>query len=446
MPREPSERRVLVVDDEPEAHGLFQFLLAPHEIAFEFFSDPPAALDRLAEAEFDVVMTDLVMPKLDGAQVCERATATRPDIPVIVFSAEACIGSVREAMHAGALDFIAKPLTRPGVSSALERAFAWRDARAPLVRARTSFDRTLEARSTAMQQLASVFDRVAASEANVLVRGETGVGKSALARALHDRSSRAAGAFVVVDCATLTDGIALAELFGHARGAFTGARDERRGLIADAHGGTLFLEGVDDLGAGVQAKLLRVLDERRVRPIGGDIAIDVDFRTIASGSAALDAASRGFRSDLFYRLAAIVVDVPPLRDRKEEIPSLAAEVLARHGVHATFSDEAMRALCTHDWPGNARELENAALHAAALAGPRSIALQDLPPAVQRPPDARAADPTAGLVTADALLRRHAMRVLAATGYNLRGSARLLGIDRKTLERQLAAWGVLRKRR
>lgn len=446
----PRPRRVLVIDDQPEIGDLFQFLLAPHNVKFDFFTDPALALEHLGRGSFDAVLADLVMPRLDGAQLCERARGTRPDVPVIIFSAEACIATVREAMHAGAIDFLPKPLTRPAVATALTRAFARRDA-TPLSRVGVAVEATLTPGSPAMQRLADVFDRMAVSDASVLVRGETGVGKAELVRAIHDRSARASRPFVVVDCAALTETVVDAELFGHVRGAYTGAGAERRGLIAAADGGTLFFAGVDLLAAGVQAKLLRVLDDRRVRPLGSDTSSEVDFRIMASGAASLTADTATFRRDLFYRLATFAVDVPPLRERTEEIPDIVRRVLAEHGApvldkESLVSDDAMLALREYAWPGNRRELENAVLHARALAGARPIARADLPPAVQTACPVAPKAPVEELVTADMLLRRYAMRVLASTGYNLRGTARLLGIDRKTLERQLADWGVLRPRR
>jgi DNA-binding NtrC family response regulator len=384
--------RVLVVDDEPGVRESLRMLLQnEHDVSAA--SDVASALRLLDEEPPDLVLLDLVMPGPSGLDLLGELS-TRPDPPqVIVLTATKTVATAVEAMKRGAADYVTKPFEvealRIKVRQLLEhRALA---EEVQQLRARVDGEDRLESllgRSAAMHDVFHTLRRVAGSRATVLIHGESGTGKELAAHAVHKLGSRADGPFVAVNCAAIPESLIESELFGHERGAFTDAVDRRTGRFEAASGGTLFLDEIGELSPSVQAKLLRVLQERSLERVGGGETIEVDVRVIAATNRDLesDVAAGRFRGDLFYRINVVPVVLPPLRERREDIRMLAIHFLERVRAEAgreslRLSDEALATLERYPWPGNVRELENAIEHAVALCEGDRVELEDLPRAV-----------------------------------------------------------------
>ncbi|MCB9689409.1 MAG: sigma-54-dependent Fis family transcriptional regulator [Alphaproteobacteria bacterium] len=430
--RAASDRgRVLVVDDDPTLRDTLALVLADRGLDVRTACDAHQARERCDGC--DVVVTDVRMPGEDGLQLA-RTLVTRPDPPaVIVLTAFGGFDDAVAALRAGVTDFLSKPVPTPELIAAVNRALRLHGARPPA----SPEVPTLDGASLAMGRLRDRVARMGPLEGTVVIHGETGTGKERVARGLHAASRRADGPFVAVNCATLPEALAESELFGHVRGAFTGAVTDQPGLLRQADGGTLFLDEIGDLPAAVQPKLLRALEERSVRPVGGGREVPVDVRVIAAShrDLAADVEAGRFREDLWFRLAELELEVPPLRERTDDVPELAEafleQTVATEGLRVTaFSDEAMGCLCAWSWPGNVRELRHVVYQAAALADGPTIGLDDLPPRLLRP-HAEIAAPTL-----DHVERAHIERVLASVGGNRTAAARILGVDRKTLYRKL----------
>jgi DNA-binding NtrC family response regulator len=440
--------RVLVIDDDP---AVVEFLV--EELAAEYDATgetvPQIGLERAAAGEFDVVITDVEMPGLRGTELLAELLERRPGQLVLLITAFGSIELAVQAVRAGACDFVTKPFKMPTLLLGLERALRERTMRREIVRLRRELgdDRgNLVATSPAMTKALDLARRAARSSANVLITGESGSGKGALARWIHDRGPRADGPFVHVNCAALPSGLVEAELFGVRRGAFTDARESRDGLFVEASGGTIFLDEIAEMPLDVQSKLLQVLESSRVRPVGGGEA-PIDARVIAATNRGIDAAvaANQFRLDLFFRLNVIRIEVPPLRERAGDIPELVSALLARAARGAAgpvgITDDAMRWLVRHDWPGNVRELANVVERAVALTDHDTIVLED----VRDLPARAAVDPTGDLLASAAerqlpleeVERAYIRRVLDANAGNVSRAARILGIDRRTLYRKLA---------
>jgi DNA-binding NtrC family response regulator len=444
---------VLIVEDEPDVAALLRRVIeAAGDYRVRVCLDG-GALDRiLAEGPPDLVFTDLMMSGLDGFQVIARAREIDPDVPVVVVSAYSTIENAVKAVKAGAFDFLPKPFSPESVELVLAKTTRDRGLReraAELSRQARERDpdlRALLGESVAMRGLREWILRVRDTRTNVLIEGESGTGKELVARALH----AGRGPFVAVNLAAVPNELAEAELFGHRRGAFTGATTDRPGLIIEADGGTLFLDEVNAATPAVQAKLLRVIEDRRLRPVGANAEVTLDFRLVCATNQRLDGLVEAavFRRDLYHRLKVLHVEIPPLRAHREDVPLLAEHFLARyaraHGRRTRrFSPSAMSALFDASWPGNVRELENAVEQAVILCEdtwtevPREV----LPPALggrsgllEVPASEDAAD---GRTLAE-VEARHIHQVLRETGGNKSAAARILGIDYKTLLRRLAA--------
>ena len=443
--------RVLVIDDERSMCELLEaglkqggFLVAARTSAAE-------ALRVLAAEDFDAVVTDLNMPGMNGADLCERIAANRPDVPVIVITAFGSLEAATAVIRAGAYDFITKPLDIEVLALALDRAVRLRSLKEEVKRlhiavARSERFHDLLGESPPMRDLFDLIARAAPSEASVLLIGETGTGKELAARAIHAQSRRADGPFIAINCAALPETLIESELFGHERGAFTGAVKQKEGLLLKASGGTLFLDEVGELPLGLQPKLLRALQERSLRPVGGDAEVSFDVRIVAATNSDLEEALEGgsFRKDLFFRLDVIRIEVPPLRARGNDILLLAQrfteECAARTVKKITgISSAAGAKLLAYPWPGNVRELENAIERAVALTGYELLAVEDFPERVQsyRPSEFLAvSDDPAAMAPLAEIERRYILRVLEAVGDNKALAARILGLDRKTLYRKL----------
>jgi DNA-binding NtrC family response regulator len=354
-----------------------------------------------------------------------------------------------EAIRRGAADYLSKPYDVDAIRIVVARALQHRElamenrALRRGLRDRYRLDNVV-GRSEAMLQVYKTAARVASTDATVLIQGESGTGKELVARAIHTASPRASGPFVAVDCGAIAEGVLESELFGHARGAFTGAQVARRGLFEEAHHGTLFLDEIGDIGSNLQARLLRALQEGTIRRVGANEPIAVDVRVVAATNRDLEAAVKQgtFRADLYYRLHVVSIVIPPLRERREDIPLLAEHFAQKHGraEGSAISPEARELLLAHDWPGNVRELENVIARALAL-NPSGVVLpEDLPEAIRaaaRPASSPAPLPdTTDRPTLAELERRYASQVLLETGGNKTRAAEILGIDRKTLYRIL----------
>ena len=444
--------RVLVVDDVQSMCEMLAERLPPLGFEVVWRTSGDEALALLATTDVDAVVTDLNMQGMNGLELCDRIVAGRPDVPVIVITAFGNLDTAIAAIRAGAYDFIVKPFDIKVLALSLERAVEHRRLRAEVKRLRRTVEESrrfgeLLGTSAAMQAVYALLDQVAPSESSVLVSGETGSGKELVARALHERSRRHGGPFVAINCAAVPE----SELFGHARGAFTDARAARTGLMAQANGGTLFLDEIGDLPLGLQPKLLRVLQERRVRPVGGDAEIALDFRLVCATNQDLESAveEKRFREDLYFRVNVITVKLPPLRARGGDVLLLAQHFVdcdaAKAGKPVTgISPEAAHLLMAYPWPGNVRELQNCIERALALARYDQITVDDLPEKIRahrRSHVVVAADDPSELPSLEEMERRYILRVMEAVAGNKTLAAQILKVGRKTLYRKLEQYAA-----
>jgi two-component system response regulator AtoC len=438
---------LLVVDDDQVARELLAETLAREGYRVRVAGGGEEAL-RLAGAEpFDMALVDLRMPDLDGLGVLKQLAMIQPDLPVVILTAFATIETAIEAVNAGAFDYLSKPFRMEEIKIVVRRTLdARRLARENLqyrqeLRARYGFE-GLIGQSHQMVEIYKLIARMAALDTTVLIEGETGTGKELVARAIHGASARAARPFVVVDCAALPEALFESELFGHERGAFTGAFAARRGLLETSTGGTCFLDEIGELTAPLQAKLLRTLQERSIRRVGGNDPIPVDVRVIAATNRDLRrlVADGGFRDDLYYRLNVVTITVPPLRERASDIPLLAQhflEIFARRSGRPIrrLAPEAVALLAGYRWPGNVRELEHVIERATALSAAETLLPDDLPPHLREERDRAPRLPADGMTLED-VKRWYVNKVLEESGGNKLRAAELLGIDRRTLYRIL----------
>jgi len=381
------EPRILIVDDEPDMVDNCARLLRRSGHRCLTATDPRRALALLESERPDLVLTDLKMPEVDGLAVLRRAHELDPTLPVIVITAFATIESAVAAVKEGAFDYLPKTFSVDELTIVVDRALRQRrlaqENRNLREQLQTTFGlENVVGRSPAMAQVFELVKKAARSEANILILGESGTGKELIARAVHANSPRAAQAFVPVDCASLPENLLESELFGHEKGAFTGAIRAKPGLMEVASGGTLFLDEIGDLPVSLQVKLLRALQERQIRRVGGTALLDVDVRVVSATNRHLrQAVAAGqFREELYYRVNVIEIQLPPLRERAGDIRLLAHAFLKRYGQGRAqaFDDAAMGALEAYAWPGNVRELQNVVERACALAESDTITRRDLP--------------------------------------------------------------------
>ncbi|HEY8518098.1 MAG TPA: sigma-54 dependent transcriptional regulator [Candidatus Binatia bacterium] len=447
---------ILIVDDDASMCETLAVGLEPRGYEVRWTTSALEALDLLAGCAFDAVVTDLNMRGMNGIELCSRIAADRPDVPVIVITAFGSLDTAVGAIRAGAYDFITKPLELEALVLALERAIALRRLREEVRRLREARDAAygdgeLIGASPAMRRVHELIDRIVDSDASVLITGESGTGKEVVARSLHRRGRRSRGPFVAINCAALPETLLESELFGHVRGAFTDARASRTGLFVQANGGTLFLDEIAELPLSLQPKLLRALQERVVRPLGGDTEIPFDVRLITATNRDLETAVHEgrFREDLYFRVNVIHIPLPPLRARGGDILLLAQRFIKEYGARAGknvtgLSPQAAERLLAYSWPGNVRELENCIERAIALAQHDKILPDDLPEKVRdyrRSHVLVASDDPAELVPLEEVERRYILRVMEAVGGNKSQAAQILGLGRKTLYRKLEAYGA-----
>ncbi len=446
--------RVLVLDDDAAMCRILERGLAREGFDVKAVVTPREVHDLLAAEDFDVLVVDLNLRGTTGLEVAREALALRPGIPVVVITAFGSLDAAVSAIRAGAFDFLTKPFEIEVAAIAIERAVRFRRLHDDVRRLREAgghrpaFEE-LVGKSPAMQRLYDLVDRIRDSDATVLVTGESGTGKDLVARALHRTGRRARGPFVAVNCAALPEPLLESELFGHVKGAFTDARAPRTGLFVQAHRGTLFLDEVGELAPGTQAKLLRALQDRVVRPVGSDSEVPFDARVIAATNRDLaHAVERGtFREDLFFRLGVLEIEVPPLRARGNDVLALAQHFLAQATEEAgkpvrSISVDAARLLVDYSWPGNVRELRNYIERAVALSRYDTITVDDLPERVRRhEPEKRRdfPDELEHFVPLEEIEKRYTLRVLEAVKGHRTRAAEILGVDRKTLYRRLESW-------
>ena len=459
-----SASRVLIVDDEPDMLENCSRILSRQGYACLTAENGRAALAILERERPDLLLTDLKMPEMDGMALMHHAHEVDPDLPVIMITGFASIESAVVAVREGAFDYLPKSFSVDQLRVAVERALRHRGLQVENRNLRQQLKQTLGlenvvGRSPAMTQVFELVKKAARSEANILVLGESGTGKELIARAIHANSPRASGPFVPVDCASLPEQLLESELFGHEKGAFTGAVRTKTGLVEAAHRGTLFLDEIGDLPASLQVKLLRALQERQIRRVGGTGLVDVDVRVVSATNRNLaETIAKGqFREELYYRINVIAIRLPPLRDRAGDVRLLAHTFLKRYGQErVTGLDEAVaEALDRYPWPGNVRELQNVIERACALADGPKVTVKDRPAHVL-PTGARPAAPEAGVPGAgptpepgsgaDLTLKAakeqwlqvlevsYLRDLLARHDGNVSSAAKAAGIDRKTFHR------------
>jgi two-component system response regulator HydG len=445
-------RTVLVVDDDAAMRDMVVSLLEDEGIHAVGAGSADEALERLADIDCDAVLSDIRMPGRSGIELLGEIRERRPDTPVILMTAFGSIDSAVEAVRAGAADYVTKPFKKDALLVTLEKAFERRALEEENRRLRRAVDRTssfgdLIGASAAMREIFALIRKIADGRSSVLITGESGTGKEVVARTIHFSGARASRPFVPINCTAIPEGLLESELFGHVKGAFTGAHVTKRGLFEEANGGTLFLDEIGDMGLGLQGKLLRVLQDREVRPVGSNSSVKVDVRIIAATNQDLRAAIEAgrFRRDLFYRLNVIPIHIPPLRERTDDIPPLAMAYLERHaeGRPLRLTPAAMERLKQCRWEGNARELENVIERAIALSDGPEIGPEDLPlPEGEAPVHGDGKD--AGRLLREALEQQLSLaeledlyidQVLERTGGNKVQAARILGINRRTLYRR-----------
>jgi DNA-binding NtrC family response regulator len=442
-----STAHVLLVDDEAVAREGLATALRRDGLDVTTADNGDAALALLRQNDYEVLLTDVKMPGMDGLELLRRAREAWPSMEVLVVTGFATTESAVEAMRTGAFYYVSKPFRLGEVRKLVREAADKAQLRAENQRLRQlvehAADERIITRDEGMRAILDIARGVAPTDCNVLIVGETGTGKELLARHVHAHSRRASGPFVAINCGALNEELLANELFGHEKGAYTGAQQSRGGLVEAAQGGTLFLDEVTEMSAAMQVKLLRLLQEREYLRVGGTEPVRADVRFLAATNreprAAVEAGQ--FRQDIYFRLNVVTLQLPPLRDRRDDIPLLAQQFVRRAaqamGKKVTaIAPPAMQKLCAYDYPGNVRELENIIERGVALAGGTMLAEEDLPPGLGTPAGHAAGRGGNEVRTLEAVERNHILDVLAGVGGNRALAARLLGIDRVSLWRKL----------
>jgi DNA-binding NtrC family response regulator len=447
--------RILVADDEEASRRGLQALLANSGFEVQEAADGEEALEKASSFLPSVVITDLVMPKLDGLGLLQALLEALPFVSVIILTGHGTVETAVAAMKQGAYDYLAKPVDVPRLRLLVEKALEKGEALREVTLLRRQLREVwgsgrLVGKTRAMQEVYRLIDLAAPTTAPVLITGESGSGKELVARRLHDLSPRSKGPFVAVNCSAIPETLLESEIFGHEKGAFTGALERRAGCFELAHGGTLLLDEISEMAPATQAKFLRILQDGKVRRLGGKVELQVDVRVLAATNRdPLSAIQDGkLREDLYYRLNVVTISLPPLRERRADIPLLVQafidEFNETYGKRIrSVDEEAQQALMEHPWPGNVRELRNTLERAVIVCGTDLIALQHLPP--PRPVQARQDSSEALMIplgtSVDEAERQLILRTLAALGHNKARAAEVLGISLKTLHNKLHRYGT-----
>ncbi len=446
---------LLIIDDEKNIREGLAANFEMEDYNVKTASNGADGLKLIEKGDIDLVITDLRMPGISGEQVLAKVTAETPGIPVIILTGHGSIDSAVDAMRHGAYDFLTKPLNLDQLGMIVKRALESREMKVQHEQlkqelADSSSLKEMIGTSAAMQKVQELIRRVAPSRASVLITGESGVGKELVANAVHNLSPRKDKSFIKVHCAALSETLLESELFGHEKGAFTGAEKMQKGRFELAHGGTIFLDEIGEINPSVQIKILRVLQEKKFERVGGEQTIEVDVRIVAATNRNLEEEVKAgrFREDLYYRLNVVHIPVPPLRDRRDDIPLLMASFLDEFNRENDrqikgLNSKAKAAMFRYAWPGNIRELRNCMESAVVMCSGDEIGLQDLPPSVSAAAGTGAGDDSVSVplgVTLDEADRLVIEANLAANRGNKSRTAEILGIGRKTLQRKLAEWG------
>ena len=474
----PAPATIVIVDDDRDFVVVLERVLRRSGHRVEVFETGEACVEGLSRVLPDVVCLDLTLPGMSGLETLEHLHTTHPLLPVIMLTATSAVETVVAAMQMGAYDYLQKPMDPTRLQTAIKNAVEHSALMLRTTQLEREADETrgygqIIGHGPVMRTLFRQMDRLASSDITVLVQGESGTGKELVARALHEHSGRRRKPFVALNCAAIPETLQESELFGHERGAFTGATERRIGKFEQAHGGTLFLDEVAELSPALQAKLLRALQSRTFHRVGGNAEVQSDFRLLAATHTRLSELARAgrFREDLYFRLAVFELDVPPLRDRREDVEALAetfiAGVAGREGRRPSLSPRALQRLMTYDWPGNVRELENAMHRAVVACNGDVIQPEDLPPGVRHTPTTAAAPvpsleeservlppqgggqlPIAGsaawpvtTLNIDDLERAAIVEALRQSGGNATEAMKKLGMGRTTLYRKLKQFGL-----
>jgi two-component system response regulator HydG len=448
--------RILIVDDERSMCELLEMDLRLRGLSTASCTSASDAWRAVSEGSFDVVVTDVKMPGMTGIQLCEHITADYPELPVIVMTAFGSMETAVAALRAGAYDFVTKPVEMDLLAAAIQRAVKQRRLQRQVRELSETIDHRLSysdiiGDSPAMQRIYAQLSQFSPTDTAVLLTGESGTGKELVARTIHRNSKRASQPFVAVNCAAIPEALLESELFGHAKGAFTDARQERQGLFTRADGGTLFLDELGELPLTMQVKLLRALEERTVRPVGSDREVKIDIRLISATNRDLEAAiqDQRFREDLYYRVNVIQIELPPLRSRGTDVLILAHHFIRTFATSMNkpvsgIDNAVAEKLLAYPWPGNVRELRNVVERAMALTTSDRIIVDDLPEKVRghrgRQIVLNAEDP-AGLLPLEQVEQHYILHVLESVSGNRTQAAQVLGLDRKTLYRKLKQYGV-----
>lgn len=445
--------RIVVIDDDAEMRSVLRDFLQRQGYQVSEFPLASAALDRfrrdpLYDADkVDLIISDIKMPELSGLDLLEKLKPTHPKTPIVLITAFGSLESAIEAIRKGAFDYITKPFKLAEIDITLKRALrvSRLEQENTILRAEIRQSKSfanIVGQSAGMQEVFDLVSRVSQTKANILISGESGTGKEMVARAIHELSPRASKPFVAINCTAIPESLLESELFGHAKGSFTGAVQRKRGLFDEAEGGTLFLDEIGDMDLSLQAKLLRVIQEKKIRSVGDTQDRPIDVRIIAATHKDLKAAIKTgtFREDLYYRLAVIPIVIPPLRYRKDDIPILADYFLKRFAAANNvqvrgFSREAMNRLVNMPWEGNVRELENVIERATVLCRGDLIDVSDLPTSESNDFEALYAAATVQMPTLEDLERRYIRFVLEKTGGRKEKASQILGINRRTLYRK-----------
>ncbi len=441
---------ILIVDDERIVCESLAEWFRQDGYHVDVARNAKEALRFVAKTSYDIALIDIRMPGMDGLELQTHLTDAKPDMTIIIMTAYSSVESAVKALKAGAYDYITKPFDPDELSLLVRRAGEHRSLKSENIRLKESLETMapvpqIVGSSRAMKRVLDLIEAVAKTDATVLIKGESGTGKEIVARAIQARSTRRYNPFVVVNCGALAEGLLESELFGHEKGAFTGAQYRHKGKFELADGGTIFLDEIGTISPKVQVELLRVLEEKTITRVGGQTPISVDFRVIAATNQDLETMVRDttFREDLFWRLNVFAIEIPPLRERQEDVPLLAKHFLAYYTRSMNrkpmeFSAGATEALKNYSWPGNVRELQNAIERAVVVGKPPQVKAEDLPLRVTDKPSSIPARGTLAEVE-----KAHILSVLEANEWNITKSAQILEVDRGTLYNKIKHYGLTR---
>ena len=454
----------IIVEDEKEMRELVSDFLQERGIQTRAFADAQSALSALSpegelgpsntDADVDVVISDIRMPGMDGIEFTEKLKALRPEIPVILATAYGSIETAVDALGKGAFHYLIKPYKLTELETVVGRALEYRSLKRDNSALRSAVQKgwsfgNVIGKSESMKSIYDLVTRIAGANSNVLITGESGTGKEMIARAIHESGPRAQKPFVAINCTAIPENLLESELFGHAKGSFTGAIQRKRGLFEEANGGTIFLDEIGDMNVLLQSKLLRVIQERKIRAVGENTSIDVNVRVIAATHKDLKTAMKDgrFRDDLFYRLSVIPIQIPPLRHRKEDIPLLAEHFLKKYSAMNTmkvkgFSRRAVARLMGMKWEGNVRELENVIERAVVLCKSPLVDEEDIPSPELQSPDEFFGSATGDFPSLTHLEERYIRLILEKTGGRKDKASQILGINRRTLYRKEREYGMV----